>query len=141
MVSVACCPLRSDDGETASASSTATRRARKEHRCYECREFISPGTRYQYVSGIWDGEPGSFKSCLSCAEIRDHFACNEGFVFGSLWGQLEENFFPDMAAGGPCMEGLSPENKARLIERRMKWYEDSAEERKRIARWFAQRTP
>jgi hypothetical protein len=24
--------------------------------------------------------------------------------------------------GGPCMEGLSPEAKTRLVERRMNWY-------------------
>jgi hypothetical protein len=27
-----------------------------------------------------------------------------------------------MAAGGKCMEGLSPEAKQKLIDARMKWY-------------------
>lgn len=40
---------------------------------------------------------------------------------------LEENFFPDMKAGGPCMEGLSPAAKARLFDRRMKWLLPSKE--------------
>ena len=38
-----------------------------------------------------------------------------------------QNGIPGMKAGGPCMKGLSPEAKARLFERRMKWLEDNAE--------------
>lgn len=78
------------------------------------------GSRYERVTGCWDGSFGTFVTCLSCSEIRDHFSC-EGWLFGRVWNDLEENFFPDMKAGGPCMEGLSPANKARLFERRMAW--------------------
>ncbi len=122
-VSVQCCPLTgSDDGDRASCSSTVVRTARKEHRCYECREPITRGTKYEYLSGIWDGSPSAFKTCLSCVEIRDHFACN-GWLFGRLWEDLSDNFFPNMKAGGLCMEGLSPEAKARLFEKRLAWME------------------
>jgi hypothetical protein len=126
-VSVVCCPLsgRGDaDGYTEAHTSTV-RRARKEHRCAECRETIPAGARYEYQSGIWEGDPFSHKTCLSCVEIRDHFAC-DGYIYGELWNDLEQNFFPDMKAGGPCMEGLSPAAKGRLFERRLKWLEDSA---------------
>ena len=126
-MSVVCCPLSgSYDGDGPECGNTVVRKARKDHRCYECGETIAKGTRYEYVSGIWDGEPGAYKTCLSCVEIRNHFACEgEGYLIGQLWSDLEENFFPDMKAGGPCMEGLSPEAKGRLFDRRMKWLEDS----------------
>jgi hypothetical protein len=42
-------------------------------------------------------------------------------LFGEVWNQLEENFFPDMKAGGPCMTGLSPEAKRFMIDRRQEW--------------------
>lgn len=124
-MSVTCCPISSHDGDyAASAHSQVMRTARKEHRCYECRETIKPGDRYEYFSGIWDGKPSAYKTCASCVEIRDHFAC-EGWIFGQLWDDLEQNFFPDMKAGGPCMEGLSPAAKGRLFDRRLKWLEYS----------------
>jgi len=120
-----CCPL--DGGEDGpSCFRSGMRRARKSHYCGECREEIPTGVQYEYASGVWDGYPGSYKTCLSCVEIRTHFACGRGWIYEYLWEQLEENFFPDMKAGGPCMQGLSPEAKARLFERRMKWLEDMA---------------
>lgn len=44
--------------------------ARKEHRCCECHSPIPRGIRYQYCSGVWDGEPADYKTCQPCAEIR-----------------------------------------------------------------------
>lgn len=119
-----CCPLSSNDSDAAWCQRVIVRTARKTHTCVECYEVIAVGSRYEYISGIWDGSPASFKTCSSCVEIRDHFACN-GWLFGKIWSDIEDNFFPDMKAGGPCMEGLSPEAKARLFERRLKWMEDS----------------
>lgn len=124
MTEMVCCPLSAnDDGESAQFYRATTRTARKEYRCVECREPIAPGARYEHVTGMWDGSFSTYRSCLSCVEIRDHFACN-GWLFGMLWEDLEQNFFPEMKAGGPCMEGLSPAAKGRLFERRLKWYED-----------------
>jgi hypothetical protein len=122
-MSVPCCPLGSYEGDEASCSSTKTRRARKEHACCECIIPILPGARYEHVSGVWDGDPSSFKTCSSCVEIRDHFACGNGYVFGMLWDDLHENFIPEMKAGGPCMEGLSPAAKQRLFNARLEWLE------------------
>ena len=118
-MSVTCCPLSGAfDGPSCS---TRTRpKARKEHQCCECREVIAAGAVYERIKGIWDGSANTFATCLSCAEIRDHFAC-EGATLGELWRDLEDNFFPDMRAGGPCMEGLSPAAKGRLFERRTAW--------------------
>jgi hypothetical protein len=124
-MSIVCCPLEGGGDFYPVVSRAVVRTARKEHVCIECGEAITPGTRYEFTSGIWDGIPDAFKTCLSCVEIRNHFGC-EGWVIGQVWSDLEENFFPDMKAGGPCMEGLSPAAKGRLFERRLKWLEDSA---------------
>ena len=121
-----CCPLQGNDGDGPSCSSRDLRKARKPHVCCECRKPIARGERYEYASGVWDGRPDSFKTCLLCAEIRDHFACN-GWIYGELWSDLRDNFFPDMKCGGECMTGLSPEAKAKLIDERMEWYFDQGE--------------
>lgn len=115
-----CCPLSEPDGDL-SCSRTVERKARKAHRCDECGDAVKAGDRYLFSSGIADHEPWSFKSCLLCAEIRKHFACGRGQSLGTMWDELSDNFFPDMKAGGPCMEGLSPAAKARLFERCLAW--------------------
>lgn len=121
MSEMMCCPLTGSDGaETATLSSTTHPTARKEHRCDECDEAIPIGAKYERTEGLWDGSWSTYKTCLSCVEIRDHFQC-EGWTYGLLWEDLETNFFPDMKAGGPCMEGLSPAARERLFERRTAW--------------------
>lgn len=122
MTDLVCCPLSGGEGGP-SCSRTVTRRAKKQHTCCECHEDIPVGAQYEYTSGVWDGLADSFKTCLSCVEIRNHFACRDGWTYGEVWSQLAEFFFPDMKAGGPCMKGLSPEAKARLFERRLQWLE------------------
>jgi hypothetical protein len=116
---IVCCPLSEGD-EPARVFNESTPIARREHKCCECDEIIPKGARYELARGLWDGRWSTFKTCLSCVEIRDHFGC-EGWVYEMLWSDLEENFFPDMKAGGPCMDGLSPSAKARLFERRIAW--------------------
>ncbi len=124
-----CCPLNGTDGDNlASLYKTDVRTARKEHVCGECDGSIPVGARYEHVFGIWDGRPDTYKTCSLCVEIRNHFACGKGWLFGELWSDLRDHFFPDMKAGGPCMDGLSPEAKARMFERRMQWLFDSGAE-------------
>jgi hypothetical protein len=50
------------------------RKAKKRHRCCECRGWIEIGEKYEYTSGIWDGEPSDYKTCLGCAELRDELS-------------------------------------------------------------------
>lgn len=124
---VTCCPLSSgDDGPTFATTTTPT--AAKEHPCCECHEPIPKGARYEKTSGCWEDTFSTYRTCLSCVEIRDHFACS-GWIYGELWNDLAENFFPDMKAGGPCLDGLSPAAKGRLFERRLAWLFDAEVER------------
>lgn len=122
MSEMMCCPLESGDREGGDFAFDRVVKAAKEHRCEECREPIAKGARHEVTSGRWSGSFSTHRTCLSCVEIRNHFQCG-GWIIGQVWDDLEENFFPDMKAGGPCMEGLSPEAKARLFELRMAWLE------------------
>ena len=65
-------------------------KARKKHICCECGSVITPGEKYEKISGLWD-KFETYKTCLFCAEVRQQahseFDLNldEGFVFGQLW--------------------------------------------------------
>jgi hypothetical protein len=97
-----------------------TVKARKSHKCYECGELIAMGTRYFKESGKWDGEFGSFETCLICAEIRTAFTCDGVICFGELWNEITDYLFPNMTTG--CLEKLqTAEAKAFLVARWNKW--------------------
>lgn len=55
--------------ELPSAFKSIERKAAKPHKCCECGSAIQKGDRYQYSSGVWNGEPDSYKQCLNCHEI------------------------------------------------------------------------
>lgn len=118
-MSVACCPLSGND-ESSTGTSEIIRAARKAHECVECHEAIPVGASYERYTVFDDGSAEAYKTCLSCVEIRNHFACN-GWLFGCVWEDLENSFFETMVAGGPCMQGLSPAAKDRLFTRRTAW--------------------
>lgn len=69
-----------------------SRKARKEHKCDECRRAIRPGEVYQYVSGKWDGRVGVYKTCLHC-EVTQKWLRREchGFVHGMTAEDIEEH--------------------------------------------------
>lgn len=46
------------------------RRARKSHRCDECAHDIQPGERYEHVRGKWEGDPGTYRTCELCLDLR-----------------------------------------------------------------------
>jgi hypothetical protein len=50
--------------------SRAVRKARKNHKCYECRSPIFSGEQYEYVTGKWDGDIEVFKTCQHCVDLR-----------------------------------------------------------------------
>lgn len=47
------------------------RKARKLHKCCECKQEIKSGERYRYTSAIWIDKPEAFKQCGTCAAIFD----------------------------------------------------------------------
>lgn len=61
-----------DDGYDADPSGfwrQQKRKARKQHKCWSCREAILPGHTYQVSAVGWDGQVTSWKHCLRCAEL------------------------------------------------------------------------
>lgn len=47
-----------------------TRKAAKDHRCYECGGVIKKGEHYHSHHGVWDGQGATYKVCLDCDELR-----------------------------------------------------------------------
>jgi hypothetical protein len=64
------------------------RKARKQHKCCECANNILKGDNYQYASGVWDGYPGDYKTCLSCVSVRREF--EQEYDCCIAFGELKE---------------------------------------------------
>lgn len=95
-------------------------KAKKEHRCCECRRTIVAGEEYQRWVGKWDGSLSSAKTCLFCCEIRDGFSCGNSTVFGELWSEMKDYIFPIMNTA--CFEKIeSVEARAYLRSQWMNW--------------------
>lgn len=46
--------------------------ARKSHRCMACSEKITPGSQYEVISGLSDGDFVTTKRCARCVAIYNH---------------------------------------------------------------------
>ena len=64
-------------------------RAKKAHRCCECRGEIKPGTQYERACGVWEGKFKTFKTCIGCKRVRDHYFPH-GHNFGEMRADLWE---------------------------------------------------
>ena len=86
------------DGEPGELVTGAIVKARKEHRCVECGETISPGSQYERVTGLWDGEFATFKTCLTCRNVRNSlFVCE--YNHGTLWQDIRDAFEEQLPEG------------------------------------------
>lgn len=59
------------DVEGPSCQTLTWRRARKHHKCCACGEQVRPGDRYHVYSGIWDGQPETYKHCARCWSLLE----------------------------------------------------------------------
>ena len=96
-----------------------TRKARKQHKCYECNGEIQPKEQYHREVCI-DGEVVVYKVCAACYEIRLTYSCGHSFHIGTLWEDLEE-CFPVFRMAGECWDKLSATAKAKLLDKWRKW--------------------
>ncbi len=60
--------------------------ARKPHVCCECHGTINPGDKYEHVRGKWEGDFSTFKTCIPCRTIRNHYF--HSFGYGELWNDI-----------------------------------------------------
>jgi hypothetical protein len=70
------------------------RKARKQHKCFECRGVILPSETYEYVFGVWGGDMSDFKTCSHCVDLRTWVKNNLPCVcwsHGNLHADLSEN--------------------------------------------------
>ena len=107
------------DGDEATFYNERIAKARKAHRCYECRDEIAIGTEYELVSGKWEGLVESYHFCLQCSEIGKTFSCNGKRMFGSLWSDLEDVF--DELTTGCLDELITAAAKQKLMDRWRAW--------------------
>jgi predicted RNA-binding Zn-ribbon protein involved in translation (DUF1610 family) len=118
-----CCCLTGDfDSDGNDFYSEEMRTARKEYRCSECHKRILPGDKYAHSTGktcgvkkIWTN-----RTCATCDEIRDHFYCGGGWLFGQLWEDIREQIFGEVFRF-ECMEGLSVKARETVLDDWRKW--------------------
>ena len=97
-----------------------TPKARKEHKCEECRKVIAKGEVYERFTAKWDGAVTTTKTCLLCAEISTVFYCN-GRVLGNLWGDMADYVFDRLTVNSECFLKLSAAAKEKVLDRWRKW--------------------
>lgn len=91
-----------DDVESCTWFGTELRKARKQHRCAECRRDIEPSEQYAYSTYLDDG--GAFcvnKACAHCHAAREWLVrhCG-GWVTEALVEELAEHFASDYRVDG-----------------------------------------
>ena len=94
-------------------------RARKEHKCNECRRVISKGAECERTSGKWEGEFSTDHTCMDCVNIREAFRCDEPMALGMLWADIDA-VFGEVTTG--CVARIETASaKAYFMERWRKW--------------------
>lgn len=93
------------------AFNSQIRKARKVHICSECRGRIFAKEQYEYASGVWEGMPDSYKTCLDCVAARNKFNTilgNYCFNLGMMFKDTVE--FAEYKAKYPSahVNGLKP---------------------------------
>lgn len=70
------------------------RRARKEHRCEECRRTIEPGETYRFEAWVFDGTLDQQKTCAHCvAYARPWLLDNcDGWIYQAMYEDIFEHF-------------------------------------------------
>lgn len=90
-------------------------KARKTHKCVECGETIKKGDRYEYTSGLWDGDFSVYKTCMNCLSIRDSFFC-KGWGYGAMLEDLYEHLLCETDVSNKCMAGLTKPARDRVCD-------------------------
>ena len=112
------------DGDEADLYNESFPKARRPHTCCECGSPIEPGAKYHRVAGKWeylDVHVTVYRTCMLCHEIRDVFSCGRGFVFESLWEDMQEYAFERLTTASPCFTKLSAAAKQYVLERWNQW--------------------
>ncbi len=96
-------------------------KAKKPHKCIECRKVIAVGEKHSLFVGKYDGDFSSSRACLECAEIQRAYSCGELIIVGDLWSEMRDHGFPNMRMAGECWDSLTAPAKAKLLEKWREW--------------------
>jgi hypothetical protein len=71
------------------------RKARKQHKCIECRGVIPVGEAYHYYSGAWEGKGFSVKRCNDCDSIYHRYVSESNCMDDErpAFSELSRNLF------------------------------------------------
>lgn len=109
----------SDDADPCDFWHVTTPKARKAHRCSECRESISAGAQYRRVAYKFEGALGCDKVCEACWESMQEF---EYHVFGgSFWDHMQEEWDGGANVQSCIARLVTAEAKAHMLRRWMAW--------------------
>ena len=111
------------------------RKARKTHKCGECRMPILPGQTYLEERFLFDGVVNTHRTCECCESIRTHLYCQ--FIFGEVWDELRDQLH---YASHYTVDGvpwarfakLTPEARERVLEVIEEIWEDANDEEEEV---------
>jgi hypothetical protein len=82
-------------------------KARKTHRCCECRRDIIKGETYKTISGKWDGMILMYKMCSDCKSLIENFFGR--WTFEHIWEDMQEMISEqDGDINQTCVSKLTP---------------------------------
>lgn len=84
-----CACMDLDCDEKAEKFTSCMPKARKPHRCCECRREIAIGETYSLENGNWEGSWQKFRTCVDCLSIRNAFFCG-GYEYETVLEHVEE---------------------------------------------------
>ena len=75
------CSCDIDDGDPIDVRVIKMRKARKEHKCFECERIIKKGEIHEYLKGLVDGcNLVEWRTCLGCTRMRSDLRCCYGLL-------------------------------------------------------------
>lgn len=91
-------------------------KAQKEHVCDECGQVISIGEQYERVTGKWEGEINTYKTCVDCLSIRNEMFC-ENWCYTRLLEYLSE-YVAEVKGDIPekCLLSLTPRARGMVCD-------------------------
>jgi hypothetical protein len=103
-----CSTVYCDGDEYCIILNETRRKARKTHKCTECRREILRGEKYLDERILFEGTVETYKTCDDCKSIRDHFF-TDGWMYGEIRYMLREHIsYSEGDVSESCISGLTP---------------------------------
>jgi len=102
------------------------RKARKVHKCTECRRDILPKETYMTIAGKWDGVIQTYKHCADCQSIITQFF-SSGFTFGEVLWLLADAISEGGGLPEKCVSKLTPRAREKVCDMIQKYWDEKEE--------------